>query len=152
MQPLEARPAPKARWRDGVRARIRVTVDLRGHSDPCPCTISLARLRRAGRPSPSTSSSSSGTASSERCTLASNRLLTGVAGQTRNEVVMTIDDPRGGRRVEIYRRSDGRFGFEEWAYGADERAWYPVGRFSYAVIDTLERAEQEAGSRVSWLQ
>lgn len=69
-----------------------------------------------------------------------------------DEVVKTINDPRGGRRVEIYRRANGTFGFEEWKYGVDEKAWFPVGRYSYAIIDTLERAEQEARSRVDWLR
>ena len=69
-----------------------------------------------------------------------------------NEVVKMIDDPHGGRRVELYRRANGTFGFEEWKYGADEGAWYPVGRYSYGVFDTLERAEQEARGRVHWLQ
>ena len=66
-------------------------------------------------------------------------------------VLKTLSDPQGGRPVEIYQRANGTFGFEEWTYGVNEKAWYPSGRYSYAVIDTLEKAEQEARSRIAWL-
>ena len=56
------------------------------------------------------------------------------------------------RKVEIYQRADGTFGFEELKYGQEEQAWFPVGRYSFAVIDTLEHALKEAVSRVSWLE
>jgi hypothetical protein len=69
-----------------------------------------------------------------------------------DRVLKTIDDPKGGRRVEIYQRANGTFGFQEWTYAEDEDAWCPSGRYSYAVIDTLERAEQEARGRISWLR
>lgn len=64
-----------------------------------------------------------------------------------DRVLKTIDDPQGGRRVEIYQRANGTFGFEEWTYGVDENAWYPSGHYSYAVIDTLQKAEQEARAK-----
>jgi hypothetical protein len=75
----------------------------------------------------------------------------GVELMTDYRVVKTLDDPGGGRRVEIYQRVNGTFGFEEWTFGVDENAWYPSGRYSYAVIDTLEKAEQEARCRIAWL-
>jgi hypothetical protein len=67
-------------------------------------------------------------------------------------VVKTIEDPAGGRRVRIYRRPNGTFGFDEWVYWPDEDSWCPSVPDSYAVIDTAERAEQEARSRISWLR
>ena len=67
------------------------------------------------------------------------------------KIVKTINDRTGKRRVEIYQRADGSFGFEEWQFGIEEQSWFPFGRYSYAVIDTLENAEREARSRVSWL-
>ena len=67
------------------------------------------------------------------------------------DVIKTLNEPGGSRRVEIYQRPNGTFGFQEWTYGADEDVWYPSGRYSYAVVDTLEKAEQEARSRVGWL-
>jgi hypothetical protein len=67
-------------------------------------------------------------------------------------VLRTLYDTKGGRRVDIFERENGTFGFQEWTYGSDERAWYPSGRYSNAVIDTLERAEAEARDRVAWLR
>jgi plasmid stabilization system protein ParE len=55
------------------------------------------------------------------------------------------------RSVDIFQRLDGTFGFEELHFGRAEQAWYPVGKYSYAVVDTLEKAKQEAKNRVSWL-
>jgi len=40
-------------------------------------------------------------------------------------------------------RADGFFGFEEWRFGTEEQCWFPVGRYSCAIIDTLENAEIE---------
>ena len=68
-----------------------------------------------------------------------------------SRVVKTIHNPQGNRRVEIFQRNDGSFGFEEWTYAVDEGTWVPFGRYSIAVIDTLERAEQEARGRIAWL-
>jgi hypothetical protein len=67
------------------------------------------------------------------------------------KIVKTINDRDRKRRVEIYKRSDGSFGFAEWQFGTEEQSWYPVGRYSHAIIDTLENAEKEARSRVRWL-
>jgi hypothetical protein len=67
------------------------------------------------------------------------------------QVVKTIEHPAGDRRVEIYQRDNGTFGFDELVYGTQERAWYPTGQYSFAIIDTAERAEQEARGRVPWL-
>jgi hypothetical protein len=69
------------------------------------------------------------------------------------KIVKTIMDGTGQRRVEIYQRTDGSFGFEEWRFGTEdeEQCWFPVGRYSCAIIDTLENAEKEARSRVYWL-
>jgi hypothetical protein len=67
-------------------------------------------------------------------------------------VVKTIEDLAGGRRVEIFQRPNGTFGFDEWKYWPDEDAWCPSGRHSYAVIDTLERAEAEVRGRIEWLR
>ncbi len=55
------------------------------------------------------------------------------------------------RKVEIFRRDDGTFGFEEWKYGHEEQSWYPSGYYSYAIIDDLEHAIAEARGRVAWL-
>jgi hypothetical protein len=67
------------------------------------------------------------------------------------QVVKTIHNAQRNRRVELFQRKDGTFGFQEWTYAADEDAWVPFGRYAIAVIDTLERTEQEARGRIAWL-
>ena len=38
-------------------------------------------------------------------------------------VVKTIHNQQGNRRVDIFQRKNGTFGFEELTYAADEGAW-----------------------------
>ena len=57
----------------------------------------------------------------------------------------------GTRKVEVFQRGNKTFGFEELEFGSQENSWYPVGRYSLAVIDSLDNAIREAQSRVSWL-
>jgi hypothetical protein len=68
------------------------------------------------------------------------------------QAVKTITNREGTRKVEIFRRPNGTFGFEElkW-WDAPENSWTPTGRYSIAVIDTFDRAIEEAKGRVSWL-
>ena len=68
-----------------------------------------------------------------------------------HRVVKTIHNQQGNRRVDIFQRKNGTFGFEELTYAAEEGAWIPIGRYSIAVIDTQERAEKEARGRVDWI-
>ena len=68
------------------------------------------------------------------------------------EVVKTVHHPDGDRKVEIFRRADGSFGFEAWKFLKDENAWAITGPHSISFIETLERAEREARERVSWLK
>ena len=67
--------------------------------------------------------------------------------------VRTITDAPGLRRVVIYRREAGSFGFEEQRFSTapEERCWLPVGRHSEAICLTEEIAIREARGRVSWL-
>ena len=58
----------------------------------------------------------------------------------------------GTRKVEIFQRENKTFGFEELEFGSEENSWYPVGRYSLAVIDSLDNAIKEAEGRVSWLR
>ena len=60
-------------------------------------------------------------------------------------------NPDGARKVEIFQRADGTFGFEELKFGPEEGAWFPVGKYSIAIIDSLDNALKEAKGRVSWL-
>lgn len=57
----------------------------------------------------------------------------------------------GTRKVEVFQRTDNTFGFEELKFGEQEKAWFPVGKYSFAFIDSLESAVKEAKGRVAWL-
>ena len=65
----------------------------------------------------------------------------------------TIYHPTEKRRVEIYRREDGTYGFEEWHFSEHEteRCWIPTGRRFVTIAETLEIAENEARARIDWL-
>ena len=67
--------------------------------------------------------------------------------------VQTIYDAAKAKRVVIFQREDGSFGFEEEHFSAEplERAWIPFGRYSISYCDTAERAIAEACGRVAWL-
>ena len=56
----------------------------------------------------------------------------------------------GTRKVEIFQRENNTFGFEELGFGIEENAWYPVGRYSFAIINSLDNAIREAQGRISW--
>lgn len=55
------------------------------------------------------------------------------------------------RKVEVSQRADNTFGFEELKFGQEEQAWFPVGKYSIAIIDSLDHAINEAKGRVAWL-
>jgi hypothetical protein len=68
-------------------------------------------------------------------------------------IIQTIvfDDQK--RRVVVFQRDDGSFGFEEQRYlvNALEKAWLPAGEHSDTRFDTAERALLEARRHVPWL-
>jgi hypothetical protein len=57
----------------------------------------------------------------------------------------------GTRKVEIFERKNKTFGFRELEFGLEERSWYPIGRYSLAIIDSFDNAVREAEGRVPWL-
>lgn len=69
-----------------------------------------------------------------------------------SETVKTITHPDGTRRVELFRRADGTYGFEESVWAEDEQCWIPVGGYVMSITDSLESAEREARGRVRWLR
>ncbi len=64
----------------------------------------------------------------------------------------TILSPDGQFRVQLFRRRDGTFGFEEHKFLSDEKAWVPHGRYSTPFLEAEEAALQEALSRVEWMK
>jgi hypothetical protein len=67
------------------------------------------------------------------------------------EIKQTFVRSDGARKVEIFQRDDGTFGFEELKFGQDESTWFPVGKYSVAIVDSLDDTVKEAKGRVPWL-
>lgn len=51
----------------------------------------------------------------------------------------------------MFQRADNTFGFEELKFGQEEQAWFLVGKYSIAIVDSLDHAINEAKGRVAWL-
>ena len=60
----------------------------------------------------------------------------------------------GTRKVEIFRREDGSFGFEALRFSEEppEHCWIPYGRFSECFASEEQTAESEARGRIDWLK
>ena len=68
--------------------------------------------------------------------------------------VEIIYSPDRGRRVTIFRRADGTFGFFEEYYSQDrfEDCWIPLfNRHTESYCDSLETVRREVYGRVAWL-
>jgi hypothetical protein len=68
------------------------------------------------------------------------------------QIVKTIVHPDGTRKVEVFRRPDGSFGFEEWHWQVGENCWCPFGKYSIAFVDTVEHVLQEIKGRIAWVE
>jgi hypothetical protein len=69
------------------------------------------------------------------------------------EVVRELLSADGRRKVKIFRRVNGTFGFSVWHFSDEplEMAWIPAGYYSESFTPDAESAEREARSRVAWL-
>ena len=69
-----------------------------------------------------------------------------------NKVIRSIEAPGGQLCVDIFRRTDGSFGFELYRRDPEEgHGWYPVGYFSDRVFASRAATEDAAYSAVPWL-
>ena len=66
------------------------------------------------------------------------------------ETVKTITSLDGSRRIVVFQRPEGTFGFGEFFFDEREQVWCPLEsrRRSYTAVDTLERILQEIVGRV----
>ena len=70
----------------------------------------------------------------------------------RNKVVRSINAPGESRCVDVFRRPDGSFGFEEYRRDSeDARGWFPIGFYEAQVFDAAESALAAAQAKVPWL-
>ena len=60
----------------------------------------------------------------------------------------------GKRKLQVFRRDDGSFGFESLRFSEEplEMCWIPDGRFSECFAPTADVAELEARGRIDWLR
>lgn len=64
----------------------------------------------------------------------------------------SIENAEHDRCVDLFRRPDGTFGFEEFRRDVEDAgAWTPVAYFSGATYDSRDVALATALSRVGWL-
>ncbi|UCG79247.1 MAG: hypothetical protein JSV21_05335 [Nitrospirota bacterium] len=68
------------------------------------------------------------------------------------EVRRTLKGPGWDLKIEIFRREDDSFGFQEMGYGFDDNKWYPTGRYLTGYFASEQEALREVRNRVSWLQ
>jgi hypothetical protein len=71
------------------------------------------------------------------------------------DVVKTFLSLDGQRRVEIVRRHDGFFSFEEdqWTSEFGNSYWVPATHHGVvSICDSAETAEREARARIDWLR
>ncbi|TQV82224.1 hypothetical protein FKG95_08375 [Denitrobaculum tricleocarpae] len=69
-----------------------------------------------------------------------------------NRVVRSINMDGEQRCVDIFRRPDGTYGFDEFRRDPeDNRGWYSTGQTSLKAFQSAESALQQAQESVSWL-
>jgi hypothetical protein len=68
-------------------------------------------------------------------------------------VVRSVNNADGSRCVDIFRRANGTYGFEEYRRDPeDSRGWFAVGGFAGKVWPSETEAWSDALSRVAWLE
>ena len=70
----------------------------------------------------------------------------------RHLVLASLETPDGDRCVDIFRRADDTFGFEEYRIDLeDPSGWFPISRHRFTVYQTEAEALAAASAQVSWL-
>lgn len=73
--------------------------------------------------------------------------------RTKNLVVQSINAAGDDRCVDIFRRPDGTFGFEEYRRDVeDQRGWFAIGFYGTEAFNTETAALAAALTAVTWLQ
>lgn len=68
-------------------------------------------------------------------------------------VLASINNADGSRCVDIFRRADGTFGFEEYRRDPEDQGrWSHAGNFGTRVYATRAAAEAAAAAIVAWLR
>jgi len=68
------------------------------------------------------------------------------------KVLTSLENSAGDHCVDVFLRTDGTFGFEEYRRDPEDgRGWFPLHRFSHQVFTTAEDALAQAKSKVEWM-
>ena len=71
----------------------------------------------------------------------------------KNLVLQSINAADGARCVDVFRRPDGSFGFEEYRRDVEDgRGWFPIGGYADRSFDSEDDALGVARTKVSWLR
>lgn len=69
----------------------------------------------------------------------------------KNTVVQSINLPGDSICVDIFRRPDGSYGFDEFRRDSeDARGWFSIGHHGHHAFDSAEAAVAAARSAVDW--
>lgn len=69
-----------------------------------------------------------------------------------NKVMRSVNAPGDALCVDVFRRPDGSFGFEEYRRDPEDgRGWYPVGHHAGLEFVSEDAAYEAASERVGWL-
>ena len=69
-----------------------------------------------------------------------------------NKVMRSINEAGACRCVDVFRRPDGSFGFEEFRRDAEDgRGWFAIGGFAASVFGNEDSALAAARRAVPWL-
>lgn len=70
-----------------------------------------------------------------------------------NKVIHSINLPGDNICVDVFRRPDGTFGFDEFRRDPEDyRGWYSIGHHGAADFDTADAALGAAKAKVAWLE
>ena len=65
----------------------------------------------------------------------------------------SIEEPGGSRCVDIFKRLDNTFGFEEFRRDYEDLSgWFPIGTFSSYIFESRDEAIQAACEHVEWFK
>jgi hypothetical protein len=68
-------------------------------------------------------------------------------------VLNSLEDPYGERCVDLFRRRDGSFGFEEFRRDVEDSGiWMPVAYYSDARFVSMDEALVAAAKTIDWLR
>lgn len=73
--------------------------------------------------------------------------------KTSDVVCDSIEESSGSRCVDIFKRLDNTFGFQEFRRDSEDLSgWFPIGTFSSYIFENRDDAIQAACEKIEWLK